>query len=138
MRDAGWLVLAIVGWGCWPVTQALATRYMHPLSVQLTNVCICGALAPILYVWMRSNAQVGSFNVPGVLWTLASTVLAGMAGLGFLFATKQRPASEVLSYTQVYPALSFIMCWVTLGETFTLVKVIGAVLLVAGCVVMNQ
>jgi uncharacterized membrane protein len=138
MREWMWLTLAVLGWGAWPVTQAFATRAMHPMTVQLTNICICAALGPFFYVWMKSSGQVGSLNLPGVLWTLGSTLLAGIAGIAFLFAVKNRPASEVLSYTQTYPALSFVLCAVVLHEQFTVMKVIGAIMLVAGCVVMNR
>jgi uncharacterized membrane protein len=138
MRDWGWLLVSIVGWGVWPVTQAMAARSMSPMSVMLANACICTAIAPIIYVWMRASGQAPSFNVPGALWTLGSVVLAGAAGIGFLFATKFRPANEVLSYTQVYPALSFVMCWLALGESFTVTKVVGAAMLITGGIVMNR
>jgi drug/metabolite transporter (DMT)-like permease len=138
MKDAVWLVLAIVGWGAWPLTQAMASRSMHPMSVTLANLCICTVIGPFLYLWMRASGQQLAFNVPGILWTLGSTLLAGLAGVSYLFATRHTPTNVVLSYTQTYPALSFMLCWLFLGETFTFQRVIGATMIVVGCVVMNR
>jgi uncharacterized membrane protein len=136
--DVVWLVLAIVGWGCWPLTQAMASRSMHPMSVQLVNLCVCTAIGPFFYLWMRASNQQLAFTVSGVLWTLGSTLLAGLAGVSYLFATRHTPTNVVLSYTQTYPALSFVLCWLVLGEAMSIQKAIGAIMIVVGCVVMNR
>ena len=138
MRDSIWIALAILGWGTWALFEKLAVRNMSPLLIQLTSAYIYSAFAPIMYLSMKAKGVPFDWGSPGIFWTLMASLAATLANYAFLFAVQDRPVNEVMAWTQTYPIISFMLCWLVLGETFTLSKVIGAVMLVCGCVIMNR
>ena len=138
MKDGVWIFLAFLGWGTWALFEKLAVRSMSPLVIQLTSAYIYSAFAPVMYLAMKAKGVQFDWSGAGIGWTLMAALAATLANYAFLFAIQDRPISEVMSWTQTYPALSFLLCWLFLGESFTTTKLIGAGLLVGGAVLMNR
>lgn len=138
MREAIWIALALCGWGCWTVVEKLALRNATPLMVQLVSTYVYSALAPIVFLAMKWRSDPMVWNKWGIFWIALGSVIATVANYAFLFAIEAKPVHEVMSFTQLYPILSFVLCWAVLGEAFTIQKVLGAILMIAGCVIMNR
>jgi len=138
MRDVLWITLTIIGWGCWSVVQKLALRHTSPAMVQLINAYVYSTFAPIIYLVMKAKNAPFVWNTWGIVWTTVAASLATLASFAFLFAIQDKPVYQVLSYAELHPILSFILCWVLLGEAFTLQRALGAIMIVAGCIIMNR
>ena len=138
MRVNPWIPITIASWGCWSVTEKLAVKNMSPVLVILCGAYVSSALAPLVYLAMKANRIPFDWNAPGIAWTVASTLLSTVAGFTFLFALRNSPTNDVVAWTSTYPALTFCLCWLFMGEQFTLLKAMGAVMLVAGAILMNR
>lgn len=138
MREMLLIATAIVCWGCWGVTSKLAVRNMSPMLVQLCITYVYSAVAPIAFLAMKWRGDAIVWTRMGIVWTVMTTALALAANYSFLFAIEARPVHQVMSFTCTYPAVSFLLSWLLLGEAMTLQKAFGAALIVVGCVVMNR
>jgi uncharacterized membrane protein len=138
MNDVIWIVLAVIGWGSWSVFSKLAVQGSSPLMVPLTTAYVYSALAPIMYMTMKAKAVPIAWTTRGVLWTTCATLSALLANYSFLFAVQTRSTTTVVALTQVYPIVTFFLCWTVLGEAFTVTKLVGMVLLVSGAVLMSH
>jgi uncharacterized membrane protein len=137
VRDFVWIAVAFFGWGLWTVVEKLALRNTTPFMVQLISTYVYSALAPVIYLAMKAKGVEFVWSAWGIIWVTVASLLAVTAGYGFLFAIQNRPVHQVMSFTQLYPILSFFLCWLFLDEQFTIQKIIGALLMVAGCALMN-
>jgi drug/metabolite transporter (DMT)-like permease len=137
VRDWLYIAVAILGWGTWIATSKLAVRNMSPMLVQLVMLYVYSALAPLAFLAMKWRNDVFVWTRPGIFWAVVTSCLGLMAIYAFMLALESKPASVVTSYTSTYPAVGFLLCWLALGEEMSLLKVVGAMLLVIGCVIMN-
>lgn len=138
MREAMWIALALVGWGSWTVVEKMALRNASPLMVQLISAYVYSLTAPIAFLAMKWRSDPMVWTRGGIFWVTLGAIIATIANYAFLFAIENKPVHEVMSFTQLYPILSFILCWAVLGEAFTVTKVLGAILMIAGCIIMNR
>ena len=138
MREALWIALALVGWGSWTVIEKMALRSATPLMVQLISAYVYSFVAPVALLAMKWRNDTMEWTRGGIFWVTLGALVATVANYAFLFAIEHKPVHEVMSFTQLYPILSFILCWVCLGEAFTIQKVLGAILMIAGCIIMNR
>jgi len=138
MREAVWIALALCGWGTWTVIEKLALRNTTPMMVALITTYVYSAFAPIAFMAMKWRGDPMVWNRWGIFWVSMGAIVATVANCAFLFAIEGKPVNQVISFTQLYPVLSFLLCWALLGEAFTTQKVIGAILMIAGCIVMNR
>jgi drug/metabolite transporter (DMT)-like permease len=106
--------------------------------VQLISTYVYTAFGPIIFLAMKARNDAMVWNKWGIFWVALGAFVATVANYAFLFAIQNKPVHEVMSFTQLYPILSFALCWLLLGEVFTFQKVIGAILMVAGCIIMNR
>src|SRR5579871_4891005 len=128
MKEALWIALALVGWGSWTVIEKMALRNATPLMVQLISCYVYSFIAPFAFMVMKWRNDTMVWTKGGIFWVSLGAIVASIANYAFLFAIDNKPVHEVLSFTQLYPILSFVMCWLLLGEQFTVQKAIGAVL----------
>jgi drug/metabolite transporter (DMT)-like permease len=137
VKEAIYIALALLGWGSWTVLEKVALRSTTPMMLQLGGTYFYSAMAPVFFLLMKWRGDPMVWTRWGIFWIVVGGIIATVANCGFLFAIQAWPVHRVLSYTQLYPALSFVMCWLLLGETFTLQKILGAILMLVGCYVMN-
>lgn len=138
MINAFMIAFCIFAWGVWSVTQRMSLRHMTPMSVQITGLAICAALAPIVWSIARFRGTALAWNVPGIAWTFASCLCVTGASFCFLLALGKMPAYLVTGFTSIYPAFSVLLCWWFLNEPVTLVKMLGIGMIVGGTVVLAQ
>lgn len=121
------------------LTQKLAVRAMPTPSVQLCVFCTYMCVVPVaLFIARRRSHGDLALTTAGAGWSAASALLAVVAAYSFSFAIQHRPVSQVMSITQCYPILSFVLCWMVLREPVSPLKVVGAVVMVLGCAIMNH
>lgn len=131
-------LIAVLGWGLWAFFQKLAVKNMSPLLMQLCNAYVYSAFAPLMYLAMKAHNASFAWSSRGIMWTALATMCGCAAGYAFLFAIQNRPVNQVLPWVQTYPILSFVLCWVFIGETLTTTKAVGMCFLLTGALLMNR
>jgi len=128
------LLLAIVGWGLGGFFDKACLRYMDPTGAFYVRTLFMVVLFAPLALWKYSptrQALLGS-NKLGPVFVLAS-VIVSMAGVFFyLKALSAGEATKMIPLTSTYPFVTFVLAVLFLGESFTLNKVIGTLLLTGG------
>lgn len=125
-------------WGWWVLTSKLAVRSMSPMLVQLVMLYVYSAVAPIATLVMKWRGEDINWTKPGIAWAVVTAMLGLGAVYSYMFAVENKPASFVNTMTSTNPVLAFLLCCMFLGESFTLTKLLGVTLVVAGCIVINQ
>jgi len=138
MRDWLYIAAATFCWGWWVLTSKMAVRNMSPLLVQLVMLYVYSAVAPLAFLVMKWRGDTFTWTRPGIAWATATACLGLGAVYSYMLAVENKPASLVNPITSANPVLGFMLCCLFLGETFTVQKAIGIVMVVAGCIVVSQ
>ena len=110
---------------------------MTPLMTQMVGAYAYSAVAPIVLMYMKATKLPTEWNVPGVLWTSLSVVLATIAGISFVYAIQKTQTHVVLGITSANPVLAFVICAIFLGESVTLLRVVGMFLVIVGVTLLG-
>ena len=132
------LVIAIVGWGLSTFLDKLACRSMQPESIGFIYGILEIIILPIYYYLLRSQIQFSTFTKAGIFWATIASFVSLISFFAYLFALKHYEASVVGGYELSYVGISFLLCVIFLGESFTLAKVTGIALMVAGAYFLGK
>ena len=139
--------VAVVAWGLGVVfdKMLMGEKGLSPwtavaLKMIVATIIICAyALATGSMVEVRAMAQMP----PAQLWTIVgalfgTALLATVVGqLSYYSALQQADASRVVPITSTYPLVGALLAIGFLGESITVSKVAGAVLIVAGIILLS-
>jgi transporter family protein len=133
-----WILVAIciLCWGTWAVVEKLAVRHASPMMMQVIGAYAYSAIAPVIFLYMKGTGQSTSWTVPGIAWTSLACLLATVASFCFQFAIQRSHVHLVVGFTSTYPVLTFLLCWLFLGEPVTWQKLVGIVAIVVGTILM--
>lgn len=131
-------VIAIVGWGSAPLFDKLA---LGGLSAGAA-VVLRSVFASIMLTGYGATAgwlqDIGSAKAAPVLLLAVGTLLSPAIGnFAYMKALKEAGASQVTPVTASYPLVAVTLAILFLGEQLTLLKVLGAVLIVVGIVLVS-
>lgn len=117
------ILIAILGSGIGSFLYKYASTAMHPLIVAGISLCTYAVLLPIAFLLTKVETTI---TVPGVIFTIASSLFLCIGTLGFSYALRNGgEAGVVTSLTALYPALTLVLSCIFLGESLNLKKVIG-------------
>ncbi len=128
------LLLAIVAWGMGAFFDKMTLRYVDSSSAfYLRTLFILIWSLPVL-VWKFLPTRQALFGSDKLaLWFIGSSVVVTMAGVFFyLKAMSGGEASKIVPLSSTYPFVTFIMVCLFLGESFTVSKFIGTMLISGG------
>ncbi|HZE21204.1 MAG TPA: EamA family transporter [Desulfobaccales bacterium] len=124
-EDMNWLgfsLLALGLWGVWGFLDKVATQHLPPQIVYLLT--ISGHLVVVAYLLAGGLGPV-TWRAGGVGAALGAGIAMAVALLFFLEALATAPASIVVPFTALYPAVTVILCWIFLQEALTLRHLTG-------------
>lgn len=133
-------LLGALGWALGNLSSRLA-RPAKPLHLTLWMSAV--PVVPMLAIALAvegpdriGHAFVGLGTATG-LWALAglgyTIVLGTVVGSGiWTWLLSRHPAGRVAPFSMLVPVVGLLAAWVVLGETLTLVEVVGAGIVVAG------
>ncbi|OIO00238.1 MAG: hypothetical protein COX65_04380 [Elusimicrobia bacterium CG_4_10_14_0_2_um_filter_56_8] len=128
------LLLAILGWGLAAFFDKACLSHVDPSGAFYVRLLFMIILFVPAVIWkypQTKQALLGSDKL-GPLFVLAS-VLLSMAGVFFfLKALSGGAASRIVPLSSTYPFVTFIMALLFLGESFTLNKLVGTLLISGG------
>jgi len=128
-----WAILAACIWGCVPLLEKLGLTKVEPL-VGLFYRClgvIMGFL--LLIIFAIKPHELKAVNLRSVLLLMLGGFLASIvAQVCFYNSLKLGEVSRVVPISGIYPLIAFVLGVLLLGESLTLIKTIGVLLVVAG------
>lgn len=132
------LILAcIVCFSMWGVAESRAIKSSDALTVQLISAYVYSAFAPVFYLYARASSTPITWSIASVGWSTACCLLSVFAGFAFAAALQRATVGTIVSLTSVYPVVTFIFCWLVLGEPVTVLKAMGIVTVVVGTVLVS-
>ncbi len=137
MRTPAWLipaVFALILWGVWGLFQKLATNEMPPRNVYFVSAL--GAIVVVLAMLSMSTFPL-RMNFEGAFFGVLAGICSSLGGLLFLQALDKGEASVVVTFTALYPVVTFILSVVLLNESITLKQGIGIVLALFSMVLLT-
>lgn len=128
------LLLAILGWGLGAFFDKLCLKHMDPNGAFYVRTLFMIIIFAPLAAWKYAptkQALLGSDKL-GPLFVLGS-VIVSMAGVFFyLKALSGGAATKIVPLSSTYPFVTFALAVLFLGESITLNKFIGTLLLSGG------
>lgn len=132
--DAGMIATTTLAWACWPICMKRALIGSSPIAVTL----MCGAsgalFLPILYFIASKNHVHMNFSLTALQWAAGAYVINMIAQLALNKAMVDVPVNVTVALTSCYPLLTFLFCYMFLGEAITTMKIVGMLSIVLGTV----
>jgi uncharacterized membrane protein len=123
----------VVVLGIWGVTGKLALRTLSWQDVLLITAVVYVVVATGLVLLGQANFHADSNN----WWALASAACVVSALIFIYIALGTGEVSKVIPVSAAYPALAMALSAVFLSESLTTGKVIGALIVVGGVVLIS-
>jgi transporter family protein len=128
------LLLAILGWGLGAFFDKACLKHMDPSGAFYVRSLFMIILFTPLVLW--KYGQTKSALLDSDKWGpifVVSSVIVSMAGVFFyLRALSGGEAGRIVPLSSTYPFITFVLAVAFLGESFTLNKLIGTLLLSGG------
>ncbi len=131
---AFFLILAIISWGTGAFFDKLTLRYINSDSAFFgrTFVMLLTFIPLLLMRFTSTYKELSAANRYSWLYLFLS-VSVTMSGVYFyLKAMSASEASRIVPLSSAYPFVTLILAVIFLGESFTLNKFIGTLLITAG------
>jgi drug/metabolite transporter (DMT)-like permease len=131
-------LLMLVAVGSWAVYSLLSRRYMKqynlsPLMVTAYTFLVCVVLSIPFVLWENPALYLSSATAGGWLSILYMSIFASVLGYLFQLVAIQRiGAPRAAVYINLVPAFTIIQSVAILGETVTILKLIGAAIIISG------
>lgn len=135
MPSVVYICIAVVGWASWSVLNKTALNHLNPMAVQFVTSLLS---FPLCFIYWRFVPKDTQWSAAGIGWTVVAAVSTFCGSLAYMYAASQKEVSSVISLTACYPALTFILAVMFLGETFTMTKFGGLVLILLGVWVVGK
>jgi transporter family protein len=132
----GYATAALVLWGVTGVTQKLSTNRMSSERSFLWFCWAMVALSAVVFVFARSEWQLGTLVV---VCSVAGGALNGLgAWTSFRALESGGKASIVISLISLYPLLTVVLAVLLLGERLTWMQTAGAVTAIAAAILLSM
>lgn len=126
------------------IVWSLGTIYMRNHSLQLDLFALVGLQMLVGGVWMalaglaRGELALWQWSVPGALSLAYLVVFSScFAYTAYAWLARHATPAQTGTYSYVNPAIAAVVGFVALGERLTPVQVLGAVVILAGVLMIN-
>ena len=128
------LLLGILGWGLGAFFDKVSLKHMDPSGAFYVRTLFMIFIFTPLVLWkypQTKQALLGSDKL-GPIFVMGS-VIVSMGGVFFyLKALSGGEATRIVPLSSTYPAVTFVLALLFLGESFSVNKLIGTLLLSGG------
>ena len=128
------LLLAILGWGLGAFFDKVSLKHLDPSGAfYVRSLFMVFIFAPLVaWKYAPTRAALLDSDKLGPLFVLGS-VIVSMGGVFFyLKALSGGAASKIVPLSSTYPFVTFALAMIFLGESFTMNKFIGTLLISGG------
>ena len=124
-------------WAIWPLVMKSASKSISPLMIQIVIAYVHSMLAPIMFLYMKASGVIADWSPKGVVLAGLACVLTTTASLSFSTALQRAPIHLVMGFVSIYPALTFALSTIFLGETVTIMKFFGIIVIGLGALMLS-
>ncbi|HHY38195.1 MAG TPA: EamA family transporter [Clostridia bacterium] len=139
MKAYVFALLTALFWGLGPVFGKIGLYKVEPLT-GLTARTVAVALVLLPYaVASGKMSGLAQMETQSLVFLIAEGIFASLLGhLAYYYALKYGEAASLVPVTAAYPLVTVAVAGLLLGEQLTWTKVVGALLIVAGILVIKQ
>ncbi len=132
------LALNFTAWGAWGIMLKLTLQRLHPLQAFIIGSLMSLLTIPVyVYCFKASNIS-NPLTVSGVLLCCCASLLSTIGNIAYIYGIKSGELGSVSVLCAAYPMLTVALAVLFLGETMTLTKIIGIVLVMSGVMVLGR
>lgn len=138
MRAFFFALFGAVCWGIAPAFGKIGLKGVHPMDGLTARTMITVFLVGTWAFFSGSVSRIHTITLKGWIFLAVEAFLATFAGdLAYYAAIKWGHIGEVSLVLSISPLITlFIGCWL-MGESLSLMKLLGAVFIVAGLVLVS-
>lgn len=134
-------IFAILGALCWglaPIFAKIGLIKSQPFIALSIRTFIIAAVILIMLIASGNIKEFRHIDLKTILFLAGEGLLGGLIGHFFYFkAMRLWEASRVTPIVASYPLIVFILAVIFLGEKMTLIKGLGAILIVSGVLLLG-
>jgi len=131
-------VLAAVIWGLAPVIEKSALQNVSPLAGVVVRTLVAASLIFAVSLITGEWSEILSLDRRTILYLSIGGILGSLLGtLAYYHALKSGEVSLVVPISSTYPLVALLLAAIFLGEGLTLQKILGAILIVIGIVLIK-
>ncbi len=133
-------ILAALFWGMAPVLEKIGLSKIPPLAGIFVRSLVSAFLCAVIFSsynggwnWIFSDG-----SRKGILLLIISGISSAFIGQFFYFsALKIGEASVAVGIASTYPLVAFFLSLIFLGESLTVYKALGIILIVSGIIILT-
>lgn len=136
------LIITIIGWAVSQNLWKIACKTLPPPAIPLIGALCSMMLLPVYYWILRKTSVPTALTLKlswqGITWAAAGYLVSAIGTLTYMYVLSQKDVSQTVSIVSVYPALTFLVAVIFMGEAFSFAKFIGLLLVLAGIFVASR
>jgi len=138
MKAYAFALLTALFWGLGPVLGKIGLYRIEPLTgLALRSLVISSIIAPYAVITGRMSG-LGQVGLRPILFISAEGLCASLLGhLAYYYTLKYGEASRLIPVTAAYPLVTIVVAVALLGEQFTWSKLVGALMIIAGILIIR-
>ena len=126
-------LMAALLWGSAPVLEKLGLVKISPLAGLAIRTITITIILVVIALFTDMAKEIVRVDSRSLFFLVVSGIIAGLLGmLAYFKALKCWEASRVVPIVGSYPLFAFLFALLFLGETLTLQKALGVILVVSG------
>jgi drug/metabolite transporter (DMT)-like permease len=136
-----WFLIALIGPILWAIVNhidkfLLSDRFegSNVGALMIFSTLQCGLLIPIFYFIDSNILNVNFGNIALLIFT---GILSVFAIMPYMYALDEEEASIVIPLFQLIPIWGYIFAFFLLGETLTLIQLVGCLLIIGGSAIIT-
>lgn len=130
------LFLVVILWGTSGALQKVAVQRMATPPMQLINASTILLIICIYYFFYISNkgftTSSMSWTWSGVAFSILAAIASSIGSIIFIYLLRGRDVSSLVGYAACYPLVTFIIAIIFLGESFSVMRLIGICFVLLG------
>jgi transporter family protein len=142
MKSYLFSILAALFWGMAPVLEKMGLSRIPPLAGIFVRSIVSAFLCAVIFSTFYRDGWGWVFSEgsgKGILLLVISGISSALIGQFFYFsALKMGEASVAVGIASTYPLVAFFLSLIFLGESLTLYKVFGILLIVSGIIILTS
>lgn len=131
-------ILAAICWGLAPVAAKLALSNVSPMVGMTVRSLFAACLVGVWMAFSGHYRWVSDLGPRTLFWLLIEAILATVVGDAlYFYALKQGHAGQVSLIMATSPLITLLVAVLLLGEPVTGAKMIGAMMVIAGLLLIG-
>jgi len=132
------LAITIFSWGVWGFLNKLAVQRMHPLQMFVVGCCINLVLLPIYAFTLKASNVNQPWNIGSIALCTIASLASTIGTIAYVYGIRTGDLGTIAVLSCAYPVLTVFLATLFLGETLTMSKIIGIILVMVGVIVLGR